>query len=130
MATTGTDARHPQGTTLTTTRTDADARVAKTHAARTTLPAPPRRPITQVWDFATSTVATLSDCRATQPAALSEGSAADRARQWWASNRNGVDPNNGVAVYAYTREYFDAAEAEGRTRLAAAVMEGHHARCK
>ncbi|WBR14349.1 hypothetical protein pkur_cds_174 [Pandoravirus kuranda] len=93
-------------------------------------PPPPRRPITQVWDFATSTVAALSDCRVPQPAASSEGSAADRARQWWASNRNGIDPIHGAAVYAYTREYFDAAEADGRSRLAAAVMEGHHARCK
>nr|UMO79463.1 hypothetical protein [Pandoravirus aubagnensis] len=121
---------HPHSITSTTAKTDAGTRVVQTHAARTTVPVPLRRPITQVWDFATSTVATLSDCRGTQPAALSEGSAADRARQWWASNRNGTDPNHGAAVYAYTREYFDAAEAEGRTRLAAAVMEGHHARCK
>nr|UDO47850.1 hypothetical protein [Pandoravirus massiliensis] len=113
----------------------AGARADQTQTTRAaSAAAPPRRPITQAWNFATSTVAALSDYRGTQQphqsAAPSEGSAADRARQWWASNRHGIESNRGTAVYAYTRDYFDAAEADGRNRLAAAVMEGHHARCK
>lgn len=89
-----------------------------------------QRPITQAWDFATSTVAAVGDVKATRPAPAG-GSAADRARQWWASNRfGGGDAGAAATAYAYTRAHFEAAEADGRSRLAAAVMEGHHARCQ
>ncbi|AVK74650.1 hypothetical protein pqer_cds_228 [Pandoravirus quercus] len=91
---------------------------------------PTRRPITQAWDFATSTVAAVGDVKTARPAPAA-GSAADRARQWWASNRyGGGDTAAATTAYAYTRAHFDAAEADGRNRLAAAVMEGHHARCQ
>jgi hypothetical protein len=107
----------------------ATATVSVGSRPRATPPKIERRPITQSWDFATSTVAAVGDPRASRPAPQ-QGSAADRARQWWASNRSGQGATPSGTAYAYTRAYFEAAESDGRSRLANAVMEGHHARCQ
>lgn len=84
-----------------------------------------RRPIQQSWDFA-SCASIGGEASRAPPTARGE-----RARRWCAANQFGSGGGGGPpgSRYVYAREFFEAAQSEGRARLAAAVMEGHHARC-
>jgi len=104
------------------------AALPKTHSA----PQPHfRQPIQQSWEFASSAATGATDPRTFH----TNRASADRARRWNAANQFGGG-GNGLhrtgrpgSGHTYTRDYFEAKQAEGRARLANAVIQGHRQQC-